>query len=74
MSTDKYSKHQKSRFKRFVATMPDGTKFQADTNHEIKILIKEYQDKNDPGVKSEEGPLSEEIKVPKFDPFTGEPL
>ena len=62
-----YSKHQKSRFKRFVATMPDGTQLEADTEGEIKEAIEVYH-------LTLSKPEKVKVESQKFDPNTGEPL
>ena len=35
----KFDKHQGSKYKRFVATMPDGTRLEADTQRELHKKI-----------------------------------
>lgn len=63
--SNKYEKHQKSRFKKWVATLPDGTKVQADTQAKLNVEIA----KVDQQVNSSEKSVT--IK-PLYDPNTGE--
>ncbi len=66
-----YDKHQRSRLKKFVATMPDGHTIQKDTEKELHDAINERRNKlgeKNVAVRKVEGPKQ------KFDPFTGEPL
>lgn len=69
-----YAKHQRSRFKRFVATMNDGTKLQADTEVEVRKKISEYKRKLSGPIKEVLKKEFKEANKPKFDPNTGEPL
>lgn len=45
MSVDKFTKHQRSRKKKFVATLEDGTEFQADTQEEITEMLRPTYEK-----------------------------
>lgn len=72
-NTDRYTKHQTSKYKRFVGTMRDGKRFEADTEDELKEKIAKRRKE-----------LGEEIKTTlkeiksnnsqKYDPNTGEPI
>ncbi len=77
LSKDKnrfYEKRQNSRFKRFVATMSDGTKIQSDTQPELNELMSEHKRKISDKELLLKGPIKGETKKPQFDPYTGEPL
>ena len=65
MSADKFSKHQKSKLKRYVLTRQDGKRFQADTQEELHKMNSDYEAEqiNSNSVGSTK---------PKFDPDTGE--
>ncbi len=66
-----YEKRQKSRYKRFVATMSDGTRIQSNDEKEFKALTATHVAKMKGKPKEES---KKEIQQPTFDPFTGEPL
>jgi len=67
-----FDKRQRSRYKKFVATYPNGDKVQAETQQELTDLMKEYK-KDNPEESTEES-TEEPDTTPKFDPITGEPL
>lgn len=67
MSITSYSKHQKSRLKRYVATLEDGTRIQADTEKEMNSLIKKHKTGESIGDKD-----GNESKL--FDSKTGKPI
>lgn len=60
-----FDKHQKSKYKKFVATMADGTVYQADSEKDLKKRISGHSKQVNPEK------TSVAIK-PLFDPNTGE--
>ncbi len=68
MSADKYTKHQKSKYKRYVMTTRDGKTFQGNTEEETRELVSKYRAKqvNPPSANQSQS------SKPKFDPDTGE--
>ncbi len=65
MSTKKYEKHMSSKYKKFVATLTNGKRLEADTQAELTKLI------NASVVKQVEDKTRVLVK-PQYDPDTGE--
>lgn len=65
MSADKYTKHLRSKYKRWVMTTPDGKRFQADKRSEVLKMVSDH-------LAEQDNTKSVAIVSPKYDPDTGE--
>ena len=65
MSTEKYKKHISSKYKRYVGSLPNGKRFQANTESELRKMISDYESEQ---VEEKD---SGYVK-PQYDPDTGE--
>lgn len=64
MSTNKYERHQRSKYARYTQTSPSGKMIQADSQEKLDELTGKNKPKS---VQSFEVPVN-----PKYDPDTGE--